>query len=251
LNQEPASNSSPRRSGYLVIGFKGNRRELFSNPFEFPFKPGDTAIVEAERGQDAGTIRHVLGCALGCNDPQPPFSVLRKASPQDRQRIERLREYEEQALTVCRRRAVNYKLQMKLVDAEYRFDGLKLTFFFISEGRVDFRDLVKDLAGAFRTRIELRQIGARDEVKRWDGFGPCGQKLCCVRFIGEFHPITTQMARKQNMILNPSKLSGVCGRLKCCLSFEYDLYVSGAEAAPQVQVTEGELTDEGLDKISD
>jgi len=217
---------SSHRGGCVVVAFKGNRRELFNNPYEFPFRCGDLAIVEAERGQDAGIVRHVFQNLLLPLPKPPQYAVLRRASGQDSQRLDSLRAYEAQAIAQCTKRILHYNLQMNLVDGEFRFDGLKLTFYFTAEGRVDFRDLVRDLASSFHTRIELRQLGARDEVRRSDGYGSCGQQLCCVRFMNEFRPITTHMARVQNLILNPGKLSGVCGRLKCCLAYEYDHYTT-------------------------
>ena len=239
-----------RRGGFVQVSFKGNRRELFTNPWEFPFKRGDTAIVGADRGQDAGTIINVLK-TLRDDIAKPEFDVLRRASVQDVQRIDRLREYEKHALGQCREKIKKHSLPMKLIEAEYRFDGLKLTFFFTADSRVDFRELVRDLAGAFRTRIELRQIGARDEVRRNDGYGTCGRRLCCVSFMDCFQPITTQMAKEQNLILNPSKLSGRCGRLKCCLAFEHEAYVTGELSQILTEVSIKGEDDEKIDLMSD
>lgn len=215
--------TSQQRGSYILVNFKGNRREVYANPYEFPFKSGDYAVLEADRGHDAGRIKHTfrsLNCSSGynCN-----YKVIRKATLQDRERIQGLVDKEDNAIRICREKVVNHHLPMKVVDVEFRFDGLKSTFYFTADGRVDFRELVRDLAGTFRTRIELRQIGARDESKRTDGYGVCGKRLCCVEFLNNFKPITTQMAKDQNLILNPSKLSGRCGRLKCCLAYEqYD-----------------------------
>ncbi|MDP8240813.1 MAG: regulatory iron-sulfur-containing complex subunit RicT [Candidatus Hatepunaea meridiana] len=242
--------SSVKRGSFLLVEFKGNRLDYFGNPWEFPFKRGDLAVVETERGQDAGYIRCVF-TKLIKNRPPPEFDVVRRATVQDVQRMDRLREYEKQALTLCNERIKAHILKMKLVEAECRFDGLKLTFFFTSEGRVDFRELVKDLAGAFRTRIDLRQIGARDETKRSDCYGTCGRKLCCISFLESFQPITTQMARVQNLILNPSKLSGRCNRLKCCLAYEYDDYCKAPTGQSVMEVTEPDEDSEGVEQISD
>ncbi len=212
------------RDGQIWVEFKGHRRSMFSNPFEFPFHIGDIAIVEADRGEDAGEVKHVIDKIIH-NDAKPAeFAVIRRATTKDMDRVGELRNYEEDALTTCTEKIELYNLPMNLIDAEYRFDGLKLIFYFTSDGRVDFRELVRDLAGTFRTRIELRQIGSRDEVKRFEGFGVCGYRLCCVSFMKSFQPITTQIAKAQNLILNPSKLSGLCGKLKCCLAFEADYY---------------------------
>lgn len=233
------------REGLVLVQFKGNRRELFRNPYELPFQPGDLALVEAERGQDAGWVRHRLDAVVAVGGDRPRWAVLRRALPADHERYQRLRDQEPRALQICRERAAARHLNMDLVDAEYRFDGLKLTFYFSAEGRVDFRELVRDLAAVFKTRIELRQIGARDIVKRLDGMGSCGQQLCCVRFLDKFKPITTQMAKHQNLILNPAKLSGPCGRLKCCLAYEYEQYAGKPEAVLL------DATDESLDPLSD
>ena len=235
------------RGSFILVEFKGHRRELFRNPWEFPFKPGDIVIVNADSGHDAGTVMHILA-ELNDTSKIPEYDVIRRTTLHDTKRIDRLREYEYQALELCRSKIKQHSLPMKLVEAEYRFDGLKLTFYFTADGRVDFRDLVRDLAGTFRTRIELRQIGARDETKRCDGYGTCGRRLCCISFLDYFQPITTQMARVQNLILNPAKLSGCCGRLKCCLAFEYEAYTNGLVDR---QITEVSEYGGDIDKISD
>ncbi len=239
-----------QRGGKVWIEFKGQRREIFSNPYEFPFKKGDIAIVEADRGQDAGIVKHVASIAIDPETELPEFSVIRKATVRDREYIETLREREKDALKICQEKVERHNLPMKLIDAEMRFDGLKLIFYFTSEGRVDFRELVRDLAGAFRTRIELRQIGARDEVKKFEGYGVCGYPLCCVSFLSSFKPITTLMAKEQNLILNPSKLSGVCSKLKCCLAYEYEFYDHGTEGVPVGEIKELG-PDEDLDNMAD
>lgn len=249
MNDESIHSSIRCRGSFVVVEFKGNRREIFSNPFEFPFTRGDAAIVEADRGQDAGIVRCVLENVMDGAD-EVEFKVIRRATTQDKERIENLHEYEKKAFSVCREKIKQHDLPMKLIESECRFDGLKLTFFFTAEGRIDFRELVKDLAGAFRTRIELRQIGARDETKRIDGYGSCGLRVCCVSFMSSFQPITTQMAKVQNLILNPSKLSGWCGRLKCCLVFECDLYSNGEIKQSIIDDTEQEDS-ETIDQMSD
>jgi len=212
--------SSRAKGGVVYVEFKGNRRESYYNPFEFPFKRGDLAIVAADRGDDAGKVKHVAKKPSKCPKTRPQFDVIRLANSKDLERQSRLAEKEQNAIMVCNEKIEQYRLPMKLVDSEYRFDGLKLNFFFKADGRIDFRELVRDLASVFRTRIELRQIGARDETKRCCTMGVCGKELCCSMFMTNFLPITTNMAKDQNLQLNPSKLSGVCGRLKCCLAFE-------------------------------
>jgi cell fate regulator YaaT (PSP1 superfamily) len=163
-----------------------------------------------------------------------PFEVIRKATPHDRMALFRNRSREEDARRICLGRIEARKLDMKLVDVEMQFDGNKITFFFTAEKRIDFRELVKDLASTFKTRIELRQIGVRDEAKRMDGVGPCGKRLCCSEYLREFQPITLKMAREQHLALSPNKISGVCGRLMCCLAYERGIYVETLKSFPRI-----------------
>jgi len=239
------------RGGLVWIEFRGHRRAVFANPYEFPFHIGDIAIVEDDRGQDAGVVKHVLSTPLQAESRLSGYTVIRRATTQDIERIESLRNKEKESIDICRERIAEHNLSMRLVDAEYRFDGLKLIFYFTAEGRVDFRDLVRNLAGTFRTRIELRQIGSRDEVKRSDGYGVCGYRLCCVNFLDTFQPITTHMAKLQNLILNPSKLSGICGKLKCCLAYEFEYYDKEMEERTIVEFKEPGIREEDLDDMSD
>ena len=218
----------------LELEFKGRRKEFAVNPMQFPFRTGDPAIVEVERGHDLGKVSY-LGWRPGMESPSAPaLTVLRRASSSDLKIIEQNRQREAEAKRVGKLKVAEHNLDMKLVDVELQWDGRKMTFYFTSEGRVDFRELVKDLAGTFRTRIDLRQIGARDETKRTSGYGVCGRPLCCATFLTEFKPITTQMPRDQFLPLNPSKLSGVCGRLKCCLRYELDVYREFQRTCPKV-----------------
>ncbi|MCB1060828.1 MAG: hypothetical protein KDB65_11400 [Calditrichaeota bacterium] len=208
----------------LELEFKGRRTEYAENPWQYPFKRGDLAVVTTDRGQDLGKVAFV-----GIRDGDSPgdkiaLTVLRKAKAQDVEKLGMNREREREAKALARQEIERHGLDMKLVDVEMQWDGRKLTFYFTAEGRVDFRDLVRELATKFRTRIDLRQIGARDETKKISGYGVCGRPLCCATFLTEFKPITTQMPRDQYLPLNPSKLSGVCGRLKCCLRYELDIY---------------------------
>jgi len=217
---------------YIEVEFKGRRRETFRNPLEFPFKTGDMVVVEVEKGENMGRIVFI-GLRQKIVKPEDiHFNVLRKARPEDFEVYNKLREEEEAAEKLCLEKIKKHNLPMKLVDTEYQFDHRKLTFYFTADGRVDFRELVKDLAAQFRVRIDLRQIGARDETKRLSGYGVCGQQLCCTTFIDCFQPITTQMAKVQNLSLNPQKLSGCCSRLKCCLRYELDYYVKELEKYP-------------------
>lgn len=219
----------------IEIRFKGNRKELYANPMQFPFRVGDFAIVQAEKGIDLGEVNQVSPTlAQKVEDGQQLRAILRKATPEDLRRHEENRRREQQAVAVCKRKVQNHELIMKVVDCEYQFDGNKITFYFTAEKRVDFRELVRDLAAEYKTRIELRQIGVRDEAKRIGGYGVCGRELCCSSWIKVFQPITTQAAKDQNLTLNPSKLAGVCGRLKCCLMYERDFYNQAIAKFPQL-----------------
>lgn len=224
----------PPEKVFPIIGveFQGNRRQFFTNPMEFPFKIGDLAVVRVEKGEDLGRVAHLLD-RLPEESSQAQFEVLRRATARDVETLKDLRSREISARQICKEKIEKHGLEMKLVDVEYQFDGRKLTFYFTADGRVDFRQLVKDLAATFRTRIELRQIGARDETKRFGGYGPCGRHLCCSSFIMEFCPITTQMAKDQNLPMNPGKISGCCGRLKCCLRHELDVYQEALSVLPR------------------
>ncbi len=221
-------------SELVEVAFKGNRTGIYSNSVGITTKTGDYVIVEAERGEDAGVVI-ALGRVVTLKEIETePQQLMRIASPEDIEKIKQNREEEEKAFEICKEKISKHNLNMKLVDVEYQFDRNKLTFYFTSDQRVDFRQLVRDLAAKYRTRIELRQIGVRDEAKRIGGYGTCGYKLCCNTFMREFETITTQYAKEQLLPMNPSKLSGVCGRLKCCLAFEKLFYISELEKYPEV-----------------
>jgi cell fate regulator YaaT (PSP1 superfamily) len=217
------------------VEFKGNRRQYFGNPMDFPLSIGNCVVVRVEKGEDLGRVASMLD-RLPEGVAPPAYEILRRATPKDLQAMKDYRAREIAARQVFKEKVAKNGLEMKLVDVEYQFDGRKLTFFFTADGRVDFRQLVKDLAAAFRTRIELRQIGARDEVRRFSGAGPCGRILCCATFINSFCPITTQMAKDQNLPLNPGKISGCCGRLKCCLRYEISSYRETLRVLPRWDV---------------
>ncbi|HDZ76460.1 MAG TPA: stage 0 sporulation family protein [Candidatus Omnitrophica bacterium] len=210
---------------------------------EFVPKLGDHVIVEVERGRDYGQVVTKIEEVLKGKIEEPIRKVLRKATPQDLKQIEQNKIKAKEAFSSCQEKIESHKLDMKLVDAEYSFDRTKLIFYFTAEGRIDFRDLVKDLAYLFKTRIELRQIGVRDEAKFFGGFGPCGRPLCCAKFLREFEPVTIKMAKEQNLPLNPTKISGLCGRLMCCLSYEYKTYKCLCKGLPsegsKVTIPEG------------
>ncbi len=193
-------------------------------------KPGAIVIVEVEKGLGMGTV------VRGPREQNPAKGqklkkVIRKAGAVDMERRGFNSEREDEAFWICRKKIKRYKLPMKLVKVEYLFDSSKAIFYFTSDTRVDFRELVKDLASEFHTRIEMRQIGVRDEAKMIGGLGPCGRILCCAAFLSDFEPVTIKMAKEQNLALNPVKISGICGRLMCCLSFEHHAYKKGGRKA--------------------
>ncbi len=221
-------------SDLVEVAFKGNRTGIFTNPVGITLKTGDYVIVEAERGEDAGIVI-ALGRVVTLKEVEEESPrLMRLATSSDVEKLTSNRDEEQKAFDVGKEKIVKHNLNMKLVDVEYQFDRNKLTFYFTSDQRVDFRQLVRDLASKYRTRIELRQIGVRDEAKRIGGYGTCGYKLCCNTFMREFETITTQYAKEQLLPMNPSKLSGVCGRLKCCLAFEKVFYISELEKYPEI-----------------
>ncbi|MBN2411197.1 hypothetical protein JXQ31_05845 [candidate division KSB1 bacterium] len=218
----------------IEVLFKGERKDIYENPQEFPFKVGDYVIVEAEKGEDLGIINQIGSRLIRKKEGSEIRNIIRKPSRKDLERLCSNRRKELEAFKVCRKKIAEHELDMKLVGVEYQFDGLKITFYFTAEQRVDFRELVKELAGIYKVRIELRQIGVRDEAKRIGGYGTCGRKLCCTTFLKEFEPITTQCAKEQNLPLNPQKLSGLCGRLLCCLMYEREFYKAQTDRLPRV-----------------
>jgi cell fate regulator YaaT (PSP1 superfamily) len=184
-------------------------------------KCGEAVIVETERGMALGTVAYDPVEKDERSMRQPLKRVIRSAGEDDLERLEFNREREIDAFRICREKIVRYRLSMKLINVEYLFDSSKAIFYFLSESRIDFRQLVKDLATEFHTRIEMKQVGVRDETKLLGGIGPCGRQLCCATFLTDFAPVTVKMAREQNVNLNPAKISGVCGRLMCCLTYEH------------------------------
>jgi cell fate regulator YaaT (PSP1 superfamily) len=196
-------------------------------------KEGDYVIIEHDRGLDYGCIVSEKEAVTEHNGKEPLKKVVRRANEQDIKQIEDNRLRAREAFNTCLKKIAEHKLQMKLVHAEYSFDRSKIVFYFTAGGRVDFRDLVKDLAKVFKARIELRQIGVRDEAKFFGGFGPCGRELCCARFLKDFEPVTIKMAKEESLPLNPSKISGLCGRLMCCLSYEYEMYKIISKGLPR------------------
>ena len=229
-----------------VVGvrFRTAGKIYYFDPKSFPIKKGDHVIVETARGVEYGTVVGGIKEVTDDEVMQPLKPVLRIATPKDDKQEESNREKEKEALKVCLEKIQKHNLEMKLIDAEYTFDNNKVLFYFTADGRVDFRELVKDLAAVFKTRIELRQIGVRDETKIVGGIGICGRPLCCHTFLDEFAPVSIKMAKEQNLSLNPTKISGVCGRLMCCLKNEQETYEYLNRKLPNVgdYVT----TDDGL-----
>ena len=231
----------------VEVRFKGNRKEYFIWPSEDPLALHDAVIVEVERGQDLGRVSALgavatkkcdtacQGCSLAGAAPTatPERRIVRRATPDDTHTAERLHEEEDAVRRKVMERVQQHVLPMKVSDAEWQWDRKKLTIYFTAEQRVDFRALVRDLAGLFHTRIELRQIGARDEAKRLDGVGRCGRQFCCSSWLPELRPVSLGLAKDQHLSLNPSQISGGCGRLLCCLRYEHDFYVQTRKRFPK------------------
>ena len=216
------------------VKFRGNGKMYYFDPGELNLTGGEDVIVETARGLEYGGV--VLGVTL-VDESQvvPPLKpVIRIANDEDKIHHAENLAKKEKSLAICQEKINNRKLEMKLVDVEYTFDNSKVIFYFTADGRVDFRDLVKDLASAFRTRIELRQIGVRDETKMIGGIGSCGRPLCCSTWLSDFAPVSIKMAKVQNLSLNPTKISGICGRLMCCLQYENETYCDLRKGMPDV-----------------
>jgi cell fate regulator YaaT (PSP1 superfamily) len=205
-----------------VVGvrFKKAGKVYYFDPGTLDLKQGDNVIVETARGVEFGEVVMAPREVPDEEVVSPLKQVMRAATPEDRKQVKENKAKEKEAFKICQAKIAAHGLPMKLVDVEYTFDRSKIIFYFTAEGRVDFRELVRDLASVFRTRIELRQIGVRDEAKLLGGLGPCGRVCCCSVFLGEFQPVSIRMAKEQNLSLNPTKISGLCGRLMCCLKFE-------------------------------
>lgn len=232
----------------IVVGvsFKKAGKVYYFDPSDLELRYEDKVIVETSRGIELGEVVINPKEVAETEIIQPLKKVIRKATIKDLEQLEINKEKEVEAYDICLKKIAKHDLPMKLVDVEYTFDNNKIIFYFTAEGRVDFRELVKDLAGVFRTRIELRQIGVRDEAKMIGGLGPCGLQLCCKTFLREFEPISIKMAKNQELSLNPAKISGICGRLMCCLRYESNTY--------NEDVTEDEtiiLTDENFIESDD
>ncbi|MEA4854707.1 MAG: stage 0 sporulation family protein [Christensenella sp.] len=220
----------------LVIGvrFSDVGKVYYFDPGDLQIEINDKVIVETVRGMEFGEV--VLGAREVTEKEikSPLKKVVKKADERDYKKLEKNKKKEKEAFDICTAKIGKHKMQMKLIDVEYTFDGGKIIFYFTAEGRVDFRELVKDLASVFKTRIELRQIGVRDEAKKIGGLGPCGRPCCCSAFMGDFQPVSIKMAKEQSLSLSPTKISGLCGRLMCCLNYEQEHYHTMRKKLPRL-----------------
>ncbi|MFW6366371.1 MAG: PSP1 domain-containing protein [Spirochaetota bacterium] len=218
---------------YTCIKLRKNDVIQFVDTNDIFLKPGSFCIAETEHGTDLGSVLQIKKrCSMQRENVKG--RILRKASRDDLKEVPRIEEIEDRAFEACRQKAIEKKLDMKLINVKSIFDRTKIIFYFVAENRVDFRELVRDLAAIFRTRIEMRQIGVRDESRMLGGFGPCGRSLCCTKFQGNFAPVSIKMAKEQNLNLNSLKISGTCGRLLCCLDYEYEVYHEMNQKIPQI-----------------
>lgn len=225
----------------IVVGvrFKPAGKVYYFDPDDMNIENGENVIVETVRGIEFGTVV-IPNREIDESEIVAPLKkVMRIATEEDREKDAANKEKEKEAFSICVEKIKKHDLEMKLIDTEITFDNSKFIFYFTADGRIDFRDLVKDLAAIFRTRIELRQIGVRDEAKMLNGIGICGRTLCCATFLGDFHPVSIKMAKDQGLSLNPSKISGICGRLMCCLKYEQDAYEDLLKNLPR----EGDIID--------
>jgi len=243
MDQQPSSPSS-RKANLVGVQFQAAGQIRDFDPGPLTLRVGDQVLVEAEHG-------HMLGTVIAAERPAveagaPPLRVIKKADARDLDKDDRNRVREREALRLCLQQVRDRGLQMKLIQVEQAYDGGKITFYFSAEKRVDFRDLVRDLAHSLHTRIEMKQIGARDEAKLIGAVGPCGRELCCSSWMRDFGVVSVKMAKAQGLSLNPSKLAGMCGRLKCCLRYEYDTYLELGRALPAIGSSVESVKGEGV-----
>ncbi len=235
-----------KRAGKLVVFYMSTvvgvrftdiGKVYYFDPGDMELSCGEQVVVETARGVEMGEI--VMEPREICENRivKPLKKVIKKADVKDVKKQEKNKKKEEDAFRLCEEKITAHKLQMKLIDVEYTFDGGKIIFYFTADGRVDFRELVKDLAAVFKTRIELRQIGVRDEAKKIGGLGPCGRPCCCSEFLGDFVPVSIKMAKEQSLSLSPTKISGLCGRLMCCLNYENEHYKATRRKMPRMGAT--------------
>lgn len=219
----------------IVVGviFKRAGKVYYFDPDGIDLKSGDKVIVKTSRGTEFGEVVSSPTDVIDEEITAPLKKVVRKALNDDKEQLAENKKKEKEAFKTAEEKIAKHGLSMKLIEVEYVFDRSKIIFYFTADGRIDFRELVKDLAAVFKTRIELRQIGVRDEAKMVGGLGPCGQRLCCTVFLGDFDPVSIRMAKEQDLPLNPLKISGICGRLMCCLKYEYEAYRDFKKRAPR------------------
>ncbi len=237
------------------VRFKKPGKIYFFDPGTLQINNKDCVIVETVQGEEYGEVVICNRSMPEENIVKPLKKVIRIATNKDKKHYEENKQKEKEAFEICQKKIKEHNLEMTLTDVEFKFDNSKVLFYFTADGRIDFRDLVKDLAAIFKTRIELRQIGVRDEVKRIGGNGVCGRELCCCSFLGNFETVSIKMAKEQNMSLNPSKISGNCGRLMCCLKYEEEVYSEKLSRLPKigaiVKTEDGEGTVEGVETLKE
>lgn len=237
------------------VRFKKPGKIYFFDPGDLQINNRDFVIVETSQGQEFGEVAIANRVVEDESILKPLKKVIRIATQKDKKHNEENKKKEKEAFDICNKKIKEHKLDMTLTDVEFKFDNSKVLFYFTADGRIDFRELVKDLATIFKTRIELRQIGVRDEVKRIGGNGICGRELCCCSFLGNFETVSIKMAKEQNMSLNPSKISGNCGRLMCCLKYEQEVYEEKINRLPKigaiVKTEDGEGTVEGVETLKE
>ena len=230
----------------IGVRFKDAGKVYHFSPGRYNIKKGDCVIVETSRGVEIGTVVLTEKRVEENENSRPLKAIMRVATDDDIEKSKKNQQREKEILEIFEQKVIEHKLSMKPIDIDCTFDGSKILFYFTAESRVDFRELVKDLAGIYRTRIELRQIGVRDEAKMLGGLGICGRKFCCSSFLGEFQPVSIKMAKEQSLSLNPTKISGTCGRLMCCLKYEQDCYEELLKITPKagayVETSEGKGT---------
>lgn len=231
------------------VRFKSAGKVYYFDPDKLNVKLNDNVIVETARGMEFGTVTMDVTEIKEEDVIQPLKKIVRVANQEDQKRHDENERKKSKALSLCQEKINKHNLEMKLIDVEYTFDNNKIIFYFTADGRVDFRELVKDLAGVFKMRIELRQVGVRDEAKMLGGIGSCGKGLCCASWLSDFEPVSIKMAKVQNLSLNPTKISGICGRLMCCLKYENDIYMELRKGLPDYG--EKVKTCDGLAKVVD
>ena len=239
----------PEKTEIIGVKFREAGKIYYFSPGKLKINAGDHVIVETARGVEYGFVAQGNRMVDSSKIVLPLRTALRVATSDDTDRYESNKKLEEEALPICKKKIEDHGLDMKLVDAEYTFDNSKLIFYFSAEARVDFRELAKDLASVFRTRIELRQIGIRDEAKMLGGLGVCGRPFCCSSFLSDFVQVSIKMAKEQNLSLNSSKISGTCGRLMCCLRYEHETYEAEIAKTPKIDATV--KTPEGIGTVTE